>query len=220
MISWIKEKGIGVWDFQEKDISQRQQKEQMFGKQIFAGPYRNNRTQNFIFFIKCFLNKILFIFILFWSCCMACGILVPWPGIEPVASAVEAEVLTPWLPGNSPENFNKQIFLGSSLSTKPSSHCTVLIYGDNSLPGTHPLSPVCRKLEREGGKSSSWSICFFKKQPVYSNPHAKETYFGVINFAPRWHSGKRIQPGGLQSMGLQRVRHDWGCMHLPLSYWL
>ena len=30
------------------------------------------------------------------------------------------------------------------------------------------------------------------KQPVYSNPHTKETYFGVINFALRWHSGKRI----------------------------
>ena len=33
---------------------------------------------------------------------------------------------------------------------------------------------------------------FLKKQPVYSNPHTKETYFGVINFAPRWHSSKRI----------------------------
>ena len=54
MISWIKEKGIGVWDFKEKDISQREQKEQMFGKQIFAGPYRNNRTQNFIFLSNVF----------------------------------------------------------------------------------------------------------------------------------------------------------------------
>ena len=34
---------------------------------------------------------------------MASGILVPWPGIEPVAPAVEAEVLTPWQPGSSPD---------------------------------------------------------------------------------------------------------------------
>ena len=45
MISWTKEKGIGVWDFKEKEISQREQEEQMFGKQIFARPYREKGTQ-------------------------------------------------------------------------------------------------------------------------------------------------------------------------------
>ena len=33
----------------------------------------------------------------------ACGILVPWPGVEPGPSAVEGAVLTSGLPGNSPQ---------------------------------------------------------------------------------------------------------------------
>ena len=32
----------------------------------------------------------------------ACGILAPWPGIEPSPPALEGEVLTAWLPGKSP----------------------------------------------------------------------------------------------------------------------
>ena len=38
-----------------------------------------------------------FYFVLFfWPCCVACGILVPWPGIEPVPPALEAEGLNHW----------------------------------------------------------------------------------------------------------------------------
>ena len=32
----------------------------------------------------------------------ACGILIPWPGIEPTPSALEGKVLTTGLPGKSP----------------------------------------------------------------------------------------------------------------------
>ena len=39
----------------------------------------------------------------FWLHQEACGILVPWPGVEPGPSAVEGAVLTSGLPGNSPQ---------------------------------------------------------------------------------------------------------------------
>lgn len=38
--------GAGVWDFKEKEGSlQEYEKEQMVGKQVFAGPCRNSETQ-------------------------------------------------------------------------------------------------------------------------------------------------------------------------------
>lgn len=42
-------------------------------------------------------------FFFFGLCQEACGILVPWPGVEPGPSAVEGAVLTSGLPGNSPQ---------------------------------------------------------------------------------------------------------------------
>ena len=39
---------------------------------------------------------------LFWQCCAARGILVPWPGIKPKPPAVEAQSLTTGPPGESP----------------------------------------------------------------------------------------------------------------------
>ena len=38
---------------------------------------------------------------IFWPHCMACGILVSWPGIEPVPCQWKRQVLTTALPGNS-----------------------------------------------------------------------------------------------------------------------
>ena len=40
--------------------------------------------------------KFYFIIIIFWSHCAAWGILVPQPGIEPVAPAVEAQSPNHW----------------------------------------------------------------------------------------------------------------------------
>ena len=41
MSSWAKDIGLGVWDFKWKeDNSQEEEKEQMFGKQMFAKLYR------------------------------------------------------------------------------------------------------------------------------------------------------------------------------------
>ena len=47
-------------------------------------------------------------FFFFWLHCLACGILVPWPGIEPEPPALECRVLTTGPPGNL---FNSIIML-------------------------------------------------------------------------------------------------------------
>ena len=54
----------------------------------------------FLSFIKAVgclcLYLVTYLFSIFWPCCMACGILVPWPGIEPMSPAVEAWSLNNW----------------------------------------------------------------------------------------------------------------------------
>ena len=52
----------------------------------FVKTFSFHLFSNFYFCIFCF-NVTLFIY---WPCCMACGILVPWPGMEPTPLAVEA----------------------------------------------------------------------------------------------------------------------------------
>ena len=43
---------------------------------------------------------------MFWFFgCEACGILAPWPGIEPAPPTLEGEVLTTGLPGKSLDFF-------------------------------------------------------------------------------------------------------------------
>ena len=44
----------------------------------------------------------LFIYFNFWPCCVACGILVPQPGIEPAPLAVKAESPNHWATRESP----------------------------------------------------------------------------------------------------------------------
>ena len=73
--------------------------------------------QNFVFFLiyiyfwcepflKSFIEFVtillLFYVLVFWLR-VACGILAPWPGIEPVPPALEGEVLTTGPPGKSPD---------------------------------------------------------------------------------------------------------------------
>ena len=54
----------------------------------------------------------------FFGCCGACGILVPWAGMEPGPSTVKAGVLTTEPPGNSPHHFNMQ-------RSRKESHCKI-----------------------------------------------------------------------------------------------
>lgn len=45
----------------------------------------------------------LFIYLfMYWLCCMACGVLIPPPGIELMPPIVEVRVSTTWQPGKSP----------------------------------------------------------------------------------------------------------------------
>ena len=55
-------------------------------------------------FLKSLLNLLQYCFcFMFWFFGRwACGILAPWPGIEPAPSALESEVLTTGPPGKSP----------------------------------------------------------------------------------------------------------------------
>ena len=54
----------------------------------------------------CFLSPFSFLslsFFFLWLCHVACGILVPWPGIEPTQSALEARSLSHWTAREAPE---------------------------------------------------------------------------------------------------------------------
>ena len=67
----------------------------------------------FIFLMVSFGDQIFFFF---WPCCVACGILVPQPGIAPVPLQWKHLVLTTGPPGNSPGdqmflNFDKVLFI-------------------------------------------------------------------------------------------------------------
>ena len=55
----------------------------------------------------------IFNFFIFWLHCMACGILVPWPGINPVPPAVES-----W----SPNHWTTREFLGKSFNCEDCSY--------------------------------------------------------------------------------------------------
>lgn len=68
---------------------------------VMKGLYVRNQV---VFF------RILSLFFIFWPCHVTGGILVPWPGIEPEPSAVEAQNLTPDHQGKSPEFFLRRSF--------------------------------------------------------------------------------------------------------------
>ena len=46
-----------------------------------------------------FFFSFLFCFVLFWLCHVACGVLVPQPGIKPTAPALEVQGLNHWTAG-------------------------------------------------------------------------------------------------------------------------
>ena len=56
------------------------------------------------------------VYLIFWSCHSTCGILVPWPGIEPGHPQWKLGVLTTGLPGNSP---SRKVYEPQILETKP-----------------------------------------------------------------------------------------------------
>ena len=70
-----------------------------FSRPRFLPPcLHRERIQCILFLCWCFKH---FFCCLFWLCHMACGILVPWPGIKPMPLALET-VLTTGPPGKCP----------------------------------------------------------------------------------------------------------------------
>ena len=66
---------------------------------------RTHKTCDFIALKKIFFYQNLkrnHLFIYFWPHLAECGILVPWPGLEPVPPAVEAQSLNHWTARDAP----------------------------------------------------------------------------------------------------------------------
>ena len=55
------------------------------------------------------LRWTLFIYLFIWPRCAACGILVPWPGIEPSPSAVKAPSPNHWTAREFPQKTSKYL---------------------------------------------------------------------------------------------------------------
>ena len=70
----------------------------VFLGKIQVRPFQvETKTSSYLLVQICYL----LILFLFWPYHMACGVIVPHPGIEPKPSAVKAGLLTTGLPGNS-----------------------------------------------------------------------------------------------------------------------
>ena len=48
-------------------------------------------------------NYLFFSFLFSWQCCTACGLLAPWPGIEPPPLALEVQSLNHWTTREVPQ---------------------------------------------------------------------------------------------------------------------
>ena len=84
----------------------------------FHPPYPTRCLQFFICLWFTFLNIAYQVLFFFWPHCMACGILVPQPGIKPVPPAVEVQSPNHWTTREVPPSvISKHITLLCSSST-------------------------------------------------------------------------------------------------------
>ena len=65
------------------------------GRQILNHWTHEGSPWNLYFYVK--PSNSCFCVFFFWLCCVACGILVPWPGIKPMPPTVESESLNHWI---------------------------------------------------------------------------------------------------------------------------
>ena len=68
-----------------------------------------------LIFLNTLKKFILFYFFIFWPCHVACGILVPPPGIEPKSPALGALCLNHWTAREFPDLFNLSLFVLNQL---------------------------------------------------------------------------------------------------------
>ena len=57
-----------------------------------------------------------YLFFFFWPCCVACIILIPWPGVEPMSPALESQNLNHWTIREVPATFYFCVFVLACLS--------------------------------------------------------------------------------------------------------
>ena len=137
-------------------------------------------------------------FLFFWPYPVACGILAPWPGIEPTPPAREDRVLittdcqgSPWL------HLNRQLVLNCGKGN-----------------GT-PLQYSCLENPMDGGAWWAAVHGVAKSQTRLSNfPftfhfHALEKEMATHSSVFAWRIPGTGEPGGRPSMGSHRVGHDW-----------
>ena len=111
---WWKTEGGDIWWFSDFNYGEKNGLEiicsmlECCGEELTDPSHKNStvlyKNQNCFFFLMAILFKAIYmrfyLFIYFWPCCLARGILVPRRGIKPVPSALETRwVLTSRPPG-------------------------------------------------------------------------------------------------------------------------
>ena len=92
----------------------------------------------------------------FWLCHMACRILVPWPGFEPMPPAVEVQSLNHWTPQGSPQTS----LFDSLLCMLPSLRSVTVKSTWHNMPVPMASFPLCK-----------WEITVEEK--LKHGPHSK-----------------------------------------------
>ena len=72
-------------------------------------------TNTFTFTFSCSLATF-YLFFFVWPCCVACIILIPWPGMEPMSPALESQSLNHWTIREAPATFSFCVFVLPCLS--------------------------------------------------------------------------------------------------------
>ena len=139
------------------------------------------------------LHPLFFLFF-FWPRCVACGILVPWPGIEPVPSAVKAPSLNHWTVREYP------ILL--KLQSLPPTPLVV-----HSVPKCKPLVALCDMQCPPSGCKYMWQIncCLFQLSSVgccvFGHPHNPR----AVSLPQQWGEEEVINTIGV----MNRMDQPW-----------
>ena len=142
--------------------------------------------------------------------------LVPWPGIEPGPPALGMWSLNHWITSTFPALQSLELPASTITWTNSlkwiSIHmykyiwlcaCVLYVYiYANSFPGGR----VVKNLPTQGTQET-WVWSLVREVPLEKE---KATHSSILAWKIPWTE----EPGSLQPMGLQRVRHDWAHRHM------